>query len=138
MDYVRVPFDPPRQCNESGKAWRLWDGTEGGQVEYIPKAVSTLGYDDNGLVAYVDMPQDVAERKGLSYDGGHSGSRPKETVVPDGMSRQDWFTLGMAMALVIAGKKPDDEHNKRLVSDAVWVAHERVGRVLRELKGLWP
>lgn len=135
-EYVRVEFDPPRQCNASGKAWRLWD-TEGGQVEYIPMAVSTLGYNENGLVAYVDMPQDVAERKGLSYDGGHSGSRPKETVVPDGMTRQDWFTLGMAMALVISGK-PRDEHSQRMVSDAIWAANERVERVFRELKGLWP
>ena len=110
---VRVEFDPPRQCEEVGKALKLT--AEGERDLFLPTAMTQLEWDGGTVVAAV-IPKFIAVKEGLV-----ATSFLKED---DKMTRNEWYLLGMAMALASAGETAN--HNipcearklaKRLLGD---------------------
>ena len=94
---VRIEFDPPRQCKEVGKAFRV--SGEGVDEMFLPTAMTQLEW-EGGKVMAVTIPQWLAVREGLVEDDEPSFLREED----DTMTRDDWFLLGMAMALASAGE----------------------------------
>lgn len=105
---VTVGFSPARSMTESTGAYTL----SGGVV--LPKSKVELELDDHGKAITATMPEWLARDRGLT--GMPSGVRDTE------MTREDWFLLGLTMALLSAG------HAMR---DATWEAR----KLVRELIG---
>ncbi len=93
---VRVEFDPPRQCEEVGKALKLT--AEGEGDVWLPTATTTLEW-DGGIVVAATIPRFIALDRGLIVV-----DCPQEENNDNSMTRDDWFLLGIAMALVIRGE----------------------------------
>ncbi len=93
---VRVEFDPPRHVEEVGKALKLT--AEGEDDLWLPTATTLLEY-VGGTVEAATVPRFIAEDRGLIVV-----DRLQEENDDDSMTRDDWFVLGMAMALVIRGE----------------------------------
>ncbi len=118
---VRVEFDPPRQFEEAGKTWKL--SAEGEATVYFAKIHTQLELDGDTVRA-VTIPRYIAEDRGLvGVDCLQEDDSYQKEQTHDNMSRSDWFTLGMAMALVIRGEVSDQS----VVHDA-WRLAERLLR----------
>ncbi len=89
-DYVHVDFFPPRPFRRVGKMYVLMDGTN--ELK-LPMSKTTLVLDGE-LATGAEIPRFIAEDRGLT-------ARASEEH--NDMTRQDWFTLGITMALLIRG-----------------------------------
>lgn len=115
---VRVAFDPPRQCKQHGKSWILT--CDGEQDVFLPQSQTSLEMDGDAVAA-VTVPKFIAEDRGLVVVDVSLEEHNNNT---EGMTREDWFTLGITMAMLIRGDDP---------SAAVWEA----GKVVRKLLEEW-
>lgn len=119
-DYVRHEFSPPRHCEEYRKSWKLT--ADGESVVFLPQSTTTLERNDEDLVVAATVPRYVAEERGFVVDDGHSESQPRETAVPDTMSREDWYVLFLTCALLVRGDQP---------RNAEWEAKKIAAKLLR-------
>jgi hypothetical protein len=94
---IRIPFNPPRQCKEAGKTWKL--SAEGEDDLFLPITLTQREFDGNEVVAAV-IPQWLAVKEGLVEDDEPSLQGEED----DKMTRDDWYMLGLAMALVSRGE----------------------------------
>lgn len=113
---VRVEFDPPRECVKHGKAWRL---TAGDDVDFVPRQCTHLVERQGNVVTAVLMPADIAEEKGWEWT---TTDTFQEEVGSDQMTRNDWYLLVIAAAMVIHG---DDSRN----------IHHNARKLARRLQG---
>lgn len=127
---VRVEFDPPRQCEQVGKAWKL--SAEGEDDLWLPTAETRELVQEGETVVAATIPQWLAVKEKLVDDNGESyrdavwdgPSFLGEEERNDKMTRDDCFLLGMTMAVVIRGES---------YRDAVWEGR-RLARRLRKVR----
>ncbi len=110
---VRVEFDPPRECAETPKSWRLWGA--GVETIALPKSHVQLLEREGEMVVAVIMSAWLAEKEGLASS---ASSLPRKE--DDEMTRDDWWLLGLSMAFVFRGER-----------DPVFEA----GKLMRKLRG---
>jgi len=109
--------EPPRKCESFGKAFKLTaDGQEDVWLPVSKTELEVTGEAEE-LVTAATMPRFIAEDRGLIEDA-HS---PVETTTSETMTRDDWFLLGLTMAMVIRGE-----------DDPVWEAKKIVRKMMNE------
>ena len=104
-DSVRVEFDPPRNCEETEKAWAL--KAVGSEPLFLPKSQTYQLHrnpSDESQVVAATVSRYIAEKESLVDNDDHY--QEKTIVVEsrkDEMSREDWFTLGAWLAVLFRG-----------------------------------
>ena len=109
-DYVHVDFAPPRPFRRVGKTYVLTDGTN---VLRLPISKTTLVLDGERATG-AKMPRFIAEDRGLTVTASEKHND---------MTRQDWFLLGITMAMLIRGDT---------TREATWNARKVVTTLLDE------
>ena len=115
----RKTFDSARHVSQRGKAWKLT--ADGEPDEFVPMSCSQLERGDGGEVIAVVVSRSIAEEKGWITTDDYIQEESHEA--PDAMSRRDWYTLGITMALLASGEQ---------LGDAVWRASAEAARKLLE------
>lgn len=112
-DNIRVEFDPPRTCEEVGKAWRL--SADGEDAKFMPKSQVTPIVDQEGNAIAMVMSRFIAENEGFVESTTDKTFQESAVNDADVMSRYDWYTLGITMAMVIRGSAAPDWEAHKLV-----------------------
>ena len=119
---VYVEFEPPRKVAERKKSyWLSAVGTEGEADIQLPVRKASLNCEDTPdgeIVVGAWIPRYIAEDRGLVPSQENDDER-------DEMTPRDWYTLGMAMALVMCGRSTN-------LSDEMWEAKKLAAKLLNE------
>ena len=102
-DSVKVPFDPPRNCEETVEAWKLT--ADGSERLFLPKTETYQLHrnpSDESQVVAATVSGYIAEKRGLVDDDDQEKSNVVESR-KDEMSREDWFALAAWRAVLFRG-----------------------------------
>jgi len=115
---VRVEFEPPKTCRKVKASY--WLEGRGEPDIQLPVSLTTLECEDTPdgtVVSAADVPRWLAEKSGLVTDMPLS----HEVVASEEMTREDWYLLGLTIAMVVSG-----------ADDPVWNARKLADRLLEE------
>lgn len=115
---VTVHFDPPRRCRQVKNSWLI---TADGEPDlFLPRLQTAMRAmtDSEDSVGTVSVPEYIARDR--DFGSATTDIVPQRHEMPGSMTRQDWFLLGITMAMLIRGDS---------VRDAIWEAEKTVARM---------